>query len=222
MTKQSLNYLHAKMVFGRRIRVLAHHIAAQLSDGSVLDVGCGDGTLAQAIMRLKPGTRFQGIDVFLRPSVAIPAEVYDGHRIPHPDDAFDWVTICDVLHHTDDPAAVLAECARVARRGVVIKDHLREGLLSGPTLRLMDWVGNRGHDVRLPYNYLSRKEWTAIFDRLGLSTLRWEPSLGIYPAPFGLVFDRSLHFVATVSKAQKTQSAAEDNTSPAPQTAPVA
>jgi SAM-dependent methyltransferase len=222
MTKQSLNYLHAKMVFSRRIRVLAHHIAAQLSDGSVLDVGCGDGTLAQAIMKLKPGTRFQGIDVFLRPSVAIPAEVYDGQRIPFPDDAFDWVTICDVLHHTDDPAAVLAECARVARRGVVIKDHLREGLLSGPTLRLMDWVGNRGHDVRLPYNYLSRKEWTAIFDRLGLSTLRWEPNLGIYPAPFGLLFDRSLHFVATVAKAPKTQAMPQDTSSPAPQTAPVA
>lgn len=87
----------------------------------------------------------------------------------------------------------------------MIKDHLREGPLAGPTLRLMDWVGNRGHDVRLPYNYLSRREWTAIFARLGLAPLRWEQSLGIYPAPFGLVFDRSLHFVATVAKASTGQ-----------------
>ena len=154
MTKQALNAVHARMVFGRRIRVLSEHIAAQLSGGSVLDVGCGDGTLAQAVMHLKPETQFQGIDVFLRPTVAIPAQVYDGQTIPFADNSFDWVTICDVLHHTDDPAAVLAECARVARRGVVIKDHLREGLFAGPTLRFMDWVGNRGHDVRLPYNYL--------------------------------------------------------------------
>jgi|APLak6261684236_1056157.scaffolds.fasta_scaffold07449_2 SAM-dependent methyltransferase len=221
MTKQALNALHARMVFGRRIRVLSEHIAAQLSGGSVLDVGCGDGTLAQAIMQLKPETRFQGIDVFLRPSVAIPAQVYDGHAIPFPDAAFDWVTICDVLHHTDDPAAVLAECARVARRGVVIKDHLREGLLAGPTLRLMDWVGNRGHDVRLPYNYLSRREWTAIFATLGLAPVRWEQSLAIYPAPFGLVFDRSLHFVATVAKAPEAQ-ASLDATRHAPQAVPAA
>lgn len=104
MTKQALNALHARMVFGRRIRVLSEHIASQLSGGSVLDVGCGDGTLAQAVMRLKPETQFQGIDVFLRPSVAIPAQVYDGRTIPFPDASFDWVTICDVLHHTDDPA----------------------------------------------------------------------------------------------------------------------
>lgn len=221
MTKQALNALHARMVFGRRIRVLSQHIAAQLSGGGVLDVGCGDGTLAQTIMRLKPETRFQGIDVFLRPSVAIPAQVYDGHTIPFPDAAFDWVTICDVLHHTDNPAAVLAECARVARRGVVIKDHLREGLLAGPTLRLMDWVGNRGHDVRLPYNYLSRREWTAIFAGLGLAPLRWEQSLGIYPAPFGLVFDRSLHFVATVAKAPAAK-ASLDATRHAPQAVPAA
>lgn len=199
MTKQALNALHARMVFGRRIRVLSRHIADQLSGGSVLDVGCGDGTLAQAIMQLKPETHFEGIDVFLRPSVAIPAQVYDGQTIPFPDGAFDWVTICDVLHHTDDPGAVLAECARVARKGVVVKDHLREGLLAGPTLRLMDWVGNRGHDVRLPYNYLSRKEWADIFARLGLATRRQEERLGIYPAPFGLIFDRSLHFVATLA-----------------------
>lgn len=209
MTKQALNALHARMVFGRRIRVLAGHIAAQLPEGSVLDVGCGDGTLAQAVMQLNPKTSFQGIDVFLRPSVAIPAQVYDGQTIPFPDGAFDWVTICDVLHHTDDPAAVLAECTRVARRGVVIKDHLREGLLSGPTLRLMDWVGNRGHDVRLPYNYLTKREWAAIFTRLGLAPVRWEQKLGIYPAPFGLIFDRELHFVATVAKAPQVRAAGQ-------------
>ena len=116
-----------------------------------------------------------------------------------------------MLHHTDDPGAVLAECARVARRGVVIKDHLREGWLAGPTLRLMDWVGNRGHDVRLPYNYLSRQEWNAIFARLGLAPLRWEQSLGIYPAPFGLIFDRSLHFVATVAKIPDAKAAIDAN-----------
>ncbi|MBP0439785.1 class I SAM-dependent methyltransferase [Tianweitania sediminis] len=200
IAKQALNSVHAAAVFNRRIRVLAGHLANHLEDGRVLDVGCGDGTLARAVMEMKPDLTFSGIDVFLRPSVAIPAEVYDGVTIPYADDAFDWVTIVDVLHHTDTPAAVLKECARVARRGVVIKDHFRDGLLADKTLRFMDWVGNRGHDVRLPYNYLSRREWHAIFDAIGVESTRLDPQLNIYPAPFGAMFDRQLHFVATVRK----------------------
>ena len=214
MTRRALNYLHASMVFGRRIRVLSRHIASHLTEGTVLDVGCGDGTLAQAVMAQKPTTKFQGIDVFLRPSVAIPAQAYDGQSIPFPDRSFDWVTICDVLHHTDDPGAVLAECARVARRGVVIKDHLREGWLAGPLLRVMDWVGNRGHGVRLPYNYLSRAEWDEVFKKTGLTPARWNHSLGIYPAPFTFLFDRSLHFVATVAKQPQEQATGPDVTIP--------
>lgn len=198
--KQALNAVHSVAVFNRRIRVLAGHIARHLDEGTVLDVGCGDGTLAKAVMALKPQLRFSGIDVFLRPTVAIPATAYDGVTIPFEDNAFDWVTIVDVLHHTDDPAAVLAECRRVARKGVVIKDHLREGVMADTTLRFMDWVGNRGHDVRLPYNYLSKAEWSAVFDRAGVATVKSDERLGIYPTPFGSLFDRGLHFVATTQR----------------------
>jgi len=199
LQKQILNSVHDAAVFKRRVRVLAEHLADQLDGGgTVLDVGCGDGSIAQAIMARKPNLEFQGIDVMLRPHSAIPATVYDGDHVPFADKTFDWVTIVDVLHHTDNPARVLAECVRVARRGVVIKDHLREGFAAFSTLRLMDWVGNSGHDVRLPYNYLSKAEWHAIFAELGVSPASWNETLGLYPLPFALAFDRNLHFVATV------------------------
>jgi SAM-dependent methyltransferase len=198
--KQILNTAHNAVVFQRRIRVLAEHIANSLDDrGSVLDVGCGDGSIASAVMDRKPGLSFQGIDVMLRPHVSIPAQAYDGVTIPFEDKSFDWVTIVDVLHHTDDPAAVLGECVRVARHGVVIKDHLREGLAAQSTLRAMDWVGNRGHDVRLPYNYLSKAEWNGIFSRLDVQADQWNEDLNLYAIPFTFLFDRSLHFVAAVS-----------------------
>lgn len=201
LQKQILNTAHNAAVFRRRVRVLADHLAKTIGAGeTVLDVGCGDGSIAQAIMERRPELGFRGIDVMLRPHSAIPSDVYDGVTIPYPDKSFDWVTIVDVLHHTDDAAAVLAECARVARQGVVIKDHLREGFAANSTLRVMDWVGNRGHDVRLPYNYPSKAEWFDIFQRINVTPTRWNETLNLYPQPFSLLFDRGLHFVAAVER----------------------
>ncbi|MBX3577754.1 MAG: methyltransferase domain-containing protein [Rhizobiaceae bacterium] len=195
--KKLLNVVHDRAVFRRRVRVLSSLIADELGrDGTVLDLGCGDGSIARAIMDRKPGLRFRGIDVLVRETTLIPVTPFDGTTIPAPDGAYDWVTIVDVLHHTDDPARLVAEAARVARQGVVIKDHLREGLFARETLRLMDWVGNKGHGVRLPYNYLSRAEWDAIFEQAGIAVESWRGRLGLYPFPASLAFDRGLHFIA--------------------------
>lgn len=202
--KGLLNRVHDSVVFGRRVKVLSQALAAAIpTGGSVLDLGCGDGQVAVGLMALRPDLAVQGVDVLLRPVTHIPVTLYDGATLPFADDSFDYVTIVDVLHHTDDPAAVLAEASRVARQGVVIKDHLREGLLAGPTLRLMDWVGNRGHDVRLPYNYLDSGEWAAAFERAGLVRASWADALGLYGAPLNWLFERKLHFVALLRRVER-------------------
>jgi 2-polyprenyl-3-methyl-5-hydroxy-6-metoxy-1,4-benzoquinol methylase len=195
--KKLLNSVHDRAVFRRRVRVLSALIASELgASGTVLDLGCGDGSIAAAVMDRKPGLAFRGIDVLVRPHTLIPVERFDGRTIPANDGSYDWVTIVDVLHHTDNPGELVAEAARIARQGIVIKDHLREGFAAYHTLRLMDWVGNKGHDVRLPYNYLSRAEWDAIFARAGIAAQSWRETLSLYPFPASLLFDRKLHFIA--------------------------
>lgn len=195
-----LGALHGKLVFGRRIRTLAAAIADRLPPHArVLDVGCGSGDLAALVMRLRPDVTIEGIDVLVRPGTAIPVHAFDGARIPFADDAFDAAMVVDVLHHTDDPEAVLAEIARVAPL-VIVKDHLRDGIAANATLRFMDWVGNAAHGVRLPYNYLSRREWTGIWGRLGLATSRFATRLSLYPRPFSWAFDRGLHFVTVLAR----------------------
>ena len=195
-----LDAAHNKWVFTRRIQRLARTIADRLpSDSRVLDVGCGSGDLAMRIMQLRPDVRIEGIDVLIRPGTAIPVTEYDGTTIPHDDASFDAAIIVDVLHHTDDPKAVLGEVARVAKI-VVVKDHLRDGVAAGATLRFMDWVGNVSHGVRLPYNYLSSREWADIYSALGLGTDRFVMRLGLYPRPFSWLFDRGLHFVTILSR----------------------
>lgn len=192
--------VHDKLVFGRRVRTLAQLIAERLpADARILDVGCGSGDLAALLMQLRPDVTVEGIDVLVRPDTAIVVHAYDGQTIPFADNAFDAAIVVDVLHHTDDPTAVMAEIARVAPI-VIIKDHLRDGLAANLTLRFMDWVGNAAHGVRLPYNYLSRREWGAMWDRLGLHTRHFTTRLALYPRPFHWLFDRQLHFVTILAR----------------------
>ena len=195
--KQVLNAVHGKLIFGRRVEALAGALAKAIPAGParVLDLGCGDGQVAVALMRRRADLALEGVDVLVRPITHIPVTQYDGKTLPFDDASFDHVTIVDVLHHTDDPAAILKEAGRVARKSVVIKDHLREGWLAGPVLRLMDWVGNRGHNVRLPYNYLDSQQWRSAFEQAGLRETGRQEQIGLYPAPLNWVFERRLHFV---------------------------
>lgn len=188
--------LHGRLVFSRRVRVLAEHLAAQLPRGSrVLDVGCGDGQIDAAILKQRPDVSIEGVDVLVRPETHIPVTAFDGHSLPFPDASFDIVQFVDVLHHTDDPMVLLREAKRVAKQGIVLKDHGKDGFLAGPTLRFMDWVGNAHHGVRLPYNYWPLARWRTAFRDLGLKTATWIDQPGLYPFPASLAFERKLHFI---------------------------
>jgi SAM-dependent methyltransferase len=189
--------IHGRYVHDRRSRVLSSHLAKFIPENVlVLDVGSGDGLLGQLISQIRPDVTIQGIDVLVRPRTHIPTEKYDGERIPYGDTSFDGVMFVDVLHHTTDPLILLREAIRVARRTIVIKDHLLDGLFAGQTLRFMDRAGNARHGIRLPYNYWTKETWFDAFDTLGLRVGMWTTKLCLYPRPASWLFDRSLHFVA--------------------------
>src|SRR5262245_5446641 len=190
--------VHNGLVRTRRVRVLAALAARLVPHGArVLDIGTGDGQIAAALAANRPDVSIEGLDVLVRPDAAIPVARFDGRTVPRADASVDVVTLFDVLHHADDPAALLAEASRVARGCVIIKDHVAAGRLSRAILRLMDEVGNRRHGVALPYHYLTARQWSDLTERLRLTPASWEVGgLGLYPWPASVVFGGRLHLLA--------------------------
>jgi SAM-dependent methyltransferase len=194
------DFIHQNYVAPRRVRILAAHVAPLLPEKArVLDVGCGDGEVSQAILGLRPDLHLEGVEVLLRGKPRIKVSAYDGRTLPFADKSFDAVMFVDVLHHTDDPAQLLREASRVATQCVVIKDHTAEGLFAFGTLRFLDWVGNARHGVALPYNYWRRSQWTRELGQAHLSPALWNARLDLYPWPASAFFDRTLHFVTQLT-----------------------
>lgn len=197
MFKKSIGQAHETLIFNRRVRVLVEEIGALLPPNSeMLDVGTGDGQIAKMIGERQDGTKVQGIDIMQRETIHIPVTIFDGTTIPMEDNSVDVVTFVDVLHHTDDPQILITEASRIARKAVIIKDHLCENTLDHMTLRAMDWVGNAPHGVVLPYNYAPRADWDKWFANAELDTDAFVTKIPLYPAPLSWVFGRKLHFIA--------------------------
>lgn len=194
-----LTRAHDGYVHPRRVRRLAACLSELMEQGAtVLDVGCGDGLLTSLIARKRPDLHLVGVECLARRTVHSPVVLFDGKHLPYSDAEWDVVMFIDTLHHAQDASALLKEGARVARRVLVIKDHLAQGWMAEATLEFMDRVGNAHHDVASPGHYWTEAEWRQEFRSLNLRVETWQTSLGLYPWPASLWFDRSLHFVARV------------------------
>ncbi len=115
--------------------------------GQVLDVATGTGLVAQAL--LARGFRVTGLDQ--SPEMLVRARERFGDRVelvegsadelPFDDASFDHLTFTYLLRYVDDPAATLAELARVVRPGGTIA-MLEFGLPRGVSRPAWDiWVG---------------------------------------------------------------------------------
>ncbi len=196
-----LKNFHHKYVFLRRINVLSAQIASQIPDNmTILDIGCGDGTIAKMIIDKKINTTMNGIDIFERQTCVIPFKIFDGKTIPYEDNEFDSTLFVDVLHHTSNIKELLTEAARVSKKYIIIKDHHYNNLLDFGILKLMDWIGNAPHGVKVIYNFKNLYFWKSTFNELGFEIETINNNIPIYPFPFNLIFGRDMHFIAVLKK----------------------
>lgn len=114
----------------------AYLIGSLTPEATVLDIGCGPGTITADLAALVPGGRVTGIDrapEILDQARATAAErgldhtdfaVGDVQELAYPDGSFDVVHAHQVLQHVGDPVRALREMRRVTRPGglVAVRD----------------------------------------------------------------------------------------------------
>jgi SAM-dependent methyltransferase len=192
--------VHERIIHPARVRNLTHGLGDLLARGaSLLDVGCGDGFMAALLRDQCALSRVEGVDVLVRDKVDIPVTSFDGRNLPWPDRSWDFVMAVDVLHHVEDQQALLADMLRVARRAVVLKDHLCENAFDRWMLLKMDGVGNDRHGVAVPGRYLSCNQWQALIDSAGGKVETFRDHVPIYPWPLSMIFGRGLHCLWAIS-----------------------
>jgi SAM-dependent methyltransferase len=197
--KQRFIELHHQGVRVPRATCIVESLARHIEQAdSLLDVGCGDGVYALELAKAVGARKLSGVDVHVRPTAQIEVQPYDGRHLPFPDKSFDAVSIIDVLHHCEDPGAVLSEAVRVARQVVAVKDHFAFGLVSRKLLLLMDVAGNAKDSIPSPGTYFDPPTWVSMVAaaRGRLAALDWP--LPIHKMPWRLVGWPELQFTAKI------------------------
>lgn len=99
---------------------------------TILDLGCGPGTITADLAELVPQGRVVGgdpVESVLKQAAEyaqtrglsnVTFEKIDGNQLSFPDDSFDVVTCHQVLQHVNDPVGILKEMRRVVKPGGIV------------------------------------------------------------------------------------------------------
>ena len=194
-------YAHRQQVLAE---LIAHHVPP---GGALLDVGCGIGTLAAAVLAHPScgrGAHATGLESAVRGGEPIDVIAYRGGTFPFGNGTFDVVTIADVLHHERDELELLRECARVSRSVVIVKDHAREGILAQWRIGLMDWAANRPYGIPCLYRYHSVQQWRELFNQCGLDLINEVHPMQLYPRFWQQLFGGRLQYLAVLRPRART------------------
>jgi SAM-dependent methyltransferase len=133
-SQQYVHGHHESVLRSHRTRTAANSAAFLLphlrEDMSLLDVGCGPGTITVELAGILASGTVVGVDAapqalaaardHARDTRNVRFEQADVYHLPYPDEAFDVVYAHQVLQHLADPIAALREMRRVTKRGGLV------------------------------------------------------------------------------------------------------
>ena len=93
-----------------------------------------------------------------------------------------------------DQERLLREATRISRGLVIIKDHLRDGLLAQQRISFLDWAANAGYNVPCLYKYHNLQEWHRLVGKVSHGIVEERTSINVYPQVFNEVLGKGLHY----------------------------
>jgi ubiquinone/menaquinone biosynthesis C-methylase UbiE len=155
----------------------ASRLAPHVTGGPILDLGAGEGWVAEALRRV---TRqwICSVDVGPFRLTHEPYVLYDGARLPFRDDTFDTTVISLTLHHCEAPERVVEEAIRVTRGRLLVVESVYRNARERFWLHLIDGRLNayrhRGL-MNVPLAFRTPEQWRACFEahHLRVRALQW-------------------------------------------------
>ncbi|HWY50887.1 MAG TPA: methyltransferase domain-containing protein [Chthoniobacterales bacterium] len=176
-----------KLAIAQRSEIIFQEVEPLLVGSSLLDIGCGNGLIAQSARKHFQEILLVDVVNYLLPSIDLPFAKYDDGQPLPTERKFDTVLLLTVLHHSFDPLLLLRAAWRaVGKRLLIIEsvfgasdDHLAEQYaLAGHSedtqlayAVYVDWLYNRvlHDDIAVPYNFTRPDRWIQIFGQEGMS-----------------------------------------------------
>lgn len=189
---------HQQLSHNKRIDLLAGAFASQIRNVQqglpsereirLLDVGCGDMTLAEGVANRLGNVELRCVDIHPCPPSLLESDPrwqrytqFDGRKLPFEEQSFDVVMFSDVLHHVPvELRQTLLQSAGQVGRHVIIKDHLEYGWFSRQMLRGMDWVGNFSYGISVPERYFDNRSFQLLCTKAQLKVERMDIGLQLY------------------------------------------
>ena len=178
-------------VYRHRARWTARRVRPFIQPGErVLDVGAGDCRLAE-LLRRKAGCEVACVDVGDCNKTSLPLKLYDGRRLPFADRSFDVLLLIFVLHHSEDPQAVLHEARRVCRRHVIAFEDVNLTWWDRVMFRGFHRWAEWSQRLQRPYHEWSPERWSILAQESGFHE-HWR---GLVGRQLGLLAPRHIAFV---------------------------
>jgi ubiquinone/menaquinone biosynthesis C-methylase UbiE len=140
--------------------VIARELRAQRLGRDVLEIGSGSGSVARQLLSKEPELAWVAMDIdphmtraaatSLRGFPNASAKTADATAMPFPDDSFDSIVSCLMLHHIIDWERAVAEAARVLRPGGIFVGY---DLVRTPLASLFHRLDGSPHRLIVPRDF---------------------------------------------------------------------